>query len=110
MGTLIYANILQFEVDDHMLDHLRFVVFTKLRKQEAFSVTVRQPLIETELASAALPTSATSTTSTALWISPEIALGFRIEQSGDSNELSEELIRDLMRMSYGRYGLMIDAA
>lgn len=44
MGTLIYGNTgLQIEIDDRILTHLQVVIVAKLRRDEGFPFTWRDP-------------------------------------------------------------------
>ncbi|UOQ58432.1 ATP-dependent DNA ligase [Leucobacter allii] len=97
MGTLIYTDTLQVQLDDRTLEHLRFVVFEKLRNKESFPLTwVRRD-------------AGRATASTSVWVCPETPIGFQISGEG-SSELSRAQIEALMRMSYTPRGLVIAAS
>ncbi|WP_449278845.1 DUF7882 family protein [Leucobacter sp. GX24907] len=94
MGTLIYNDTLRLRIDDRTLEHLRFVVFEKLRKKESFALT----WVDCK--------SSKQAASTSIWISSEIPIGFQL--SGESEaELSREQLETLMKMSYSNRGLII---
>ncbi len=90
MGTLIYGHALQLDIDDRTLEHIKHVVFAKLRKQESF------PLVCTRADAEAI----------SLWVSRDIAIGFRIEQPA---ELSRELVGEYMRLASTAEGLVVAA-
>lgn len=98
MGTFIYNDTLRLELDDCSLEHLRFVVFEKLRQRESFVLTWVRPGSGANGAPR----------STSLWISPEIPIGFEAVER-DESELSRERVESMMKSSYSNRGLVIEA-
>lgn len=96
MGTLIYGNSFELEVDDATLEHLRLVIFQKLRSQESFSLTWKSE-------ARGMPDVIS------LWIGPGIPLRFEIEEAA-GGEIQRERIEELMRMSYSVRGLCVEAS
>lgn len=94
MGTFIYGNSLELEIEDRTLEHLRFVIFQKLRGQESFSLTW-QP-----------PGTPERPKSVSMWIGPGIPLRFELDDNA-AVEISREWVESLMRMSYSARGLWI---
>lgn len=96
MGTLIYDSVIRLDVEDRILDHLRVVVFTKLRGKESFPLTVLRKQ------------ESGADESVYMWISSESALGFQLVRE-TTEELSHEWLETLLKMSYTSNGLVIRA-
>lgn len=89
MGRLIYVeNRFSFEIDDHLLAHLRIVVTNKLRRGESFVMTT--------------PSDASG--HRALWIGPAIPLTFHLFGLR-APKIDPRLIDELMRVASGPDGL-----
>lgn len=87
MGQLSYAGESQtVEVDDRVLSHLRLVTVTKLRRGEAFPLTLRVSDTRTET----------------LWMHAAIPVRFRVDEEV---ELQRPLLVKMMAAASGAGGL-----
>lgn len=98
MGTLVYSDSMQWRVDDQTLAELRFVMFEKLRRQESFAITLQQARAGAE-----------AVRSFSAWVTPETPLVF-VFDGAVTKEIDRERVETLMRMTYTRAGVVIEAA
>ncbi len=88
MGYLTYGNTgTRFEIDDELMDHLRTVVVTKLRRNESFPLTVR----------------AASGASETLWIHASIPMCFMTEN--EEAALDRTVLVSMMNAANSARGL-----
>jgi hypothetical protein len=92
VGKLRYGNLRTFEIDDDLLPFLRVLAMNKLRRGEAFMLTV--------------PATDGSGGRYSLWVSPEIPLTFQVNAMVPKrDEDPRELIEQLMLQASGPDGL-----
>ncbi|MDE0546524.1 hypothetical protein [Microbacterium sp. C7(2022)] len=95
MGVLIYGiSEESIEIPDRILDHLRVLFATKLRRGESFPVNFK------------MRADARGGRET-LWIHPSIPVRFVFE-SDNATEIDENLLQELARRSNTTTGLAID--
>jgi len=92
MGKLGYGDLRTFEVEDDLLPFLRVVTMNKLRRGEAFMLT--------------LPATDGSGGRYSLWVGPEVPLTFQVgTMVPKRDEDPRELIEELMLHASGPDGL-----
>lgn len=97
MGTLFYGTSSQPTLmTDSVLAHLKVVVATKLRRNEAFTLSWRHLSDETP-------------GRTTLWLQPSIPLRFVFE-SDEPEALNPSILKDMVNQANSSGGLTIDLA
>ncbi len=93
MGVFYYSNYHPFELDDHLIAHLRFVALEYLRRGDGLSLTVTQ-------ASMYPPRQST------VWIHPGIAVRFELDDT-DQPALDRDLTKALAAAASTPDGIII---
>ncbi|GAA3749874.1 hypothetical protein GCM10022239_26490 [Leifsonia bigeumensis] len=93
MGVLIYGSGTEYEIEDRILAHLKFVIAAKLRRQENFFLSWSN---EPDAGSGRM----------SLWLSPSIPLQFRFYGSRQP-QLSRPWLEVLTELSHTSRGLII---
>lgn len=93
MGVLLYGSGTEYEIEDRILAHLKFVIAAKLRRQENFFLSWST---EPDAGSGRI----------SLWLSPNIPLQFRFYGSRQP-QLSRAWLEVLTELSNTSRGLII---
>lgn len=87
MGAIVYGTgENRFHLEDRMLAHVKTITLMKLRRNESFSVTLRD--------------TSTERGRVTLWLHPSIPLQFSFE-SDETFEMDRPLLEDLMHGANG---------
>lgn len=92
MGQLFYGGSVEpIEIPDRLLAHVKVVIATKLRRNESFTLSWRDP----------------NAGRSTIWMQPAIELRF-VFSSPDPEPLDGELLQRLSHEAAGTAGMMVD--
>lgn len=94
MGMLLYGDAQDpINIDDRALAHLKFVIATKLRRNESFTLSWRHP-------------EGTPEGRSTIWIHPSIPMRFVFDDV-EPPELSRQWIDDLAHSAHSTGGIIL---